>query len=224
MRIRGNASLSTVARVLTAAGGPLVWLIALDAGATTLEDSVRASLATNPDVGVVEADREAIDQELRQARAGYLPSIDLRGAVGPEYTNSPGTRNRTTRPPGADESTTLMRYESQITLSQMLFDGFATQSEVERQLKRIDSAAHRVQEAAEFVGLDAVEAHLDVLRNQLLVELARENLSEHQRLGAKVRQLEAQGASSIADVRQSEARIAAAQTSLATAIGNLRDA
>ena len=116
-----------------------------------------------------------------------------------------------------------MRYESQITLSQMLFDGFATQSEVQRQLSRLNSAAYRVQEAAEFVGLDAIEAHLDVLRNQVLVDLARENLAEHRRLG-QVRQLEGQGASSIADVRQTEARIATAQTSLATAMGTLRDA
>jgi adhesin transport system outer membrane protein len=225
MQIRGHASLSIIARGLTAAGASLAWLAAFGvAGATTLEDSVQAGLATNPDVGVVQADREAIDQELRQARAGYLPSIDLRGAAGPEYTNSVGTRERNTRPPGGDASTTLMRYESQITLSQMLFDGFATQSEVQQQLSRVDSAAHRVQEAAEFVGVDAIEAHLDVLRNQVLVELARENLAEHRRLGSKVRQLEAQGGSSIADVRQTEARIAAAQTSLATATGALRDA
>jgi adhesin transport system outer membrane protein len=225
MLIRGNASLSIVARTLIAAGAPLVWLAAAGfAGATTLEDTVQASLDNNPDVGVVQADREAIDQELRQARAGYLPSLDLRGAVGPEFTNSVGTRERNTRPPGGDASTTLMRYESQITLSQMLFDGFATRSEVQRQLSRVDSAAHRVQQAAEFVGLDAIEAHLDVLRNRVLVELARENLAEHQRLGGKVRQLEAQGASSIADVHQSEARVAAAQTAVATATGNLRDA
>jgi outer membrane protein, adhesin transport system len=217
--------LSIIVRVLSAAVVPLVSLTAIGvAGAASLEDSVRATLATNPDVGVVAADREAIDQELRQARAGYLPSIDLRGAAGPEYTNSPGTRNRSTRPQNGDASTTLMRYESQITLSQMLFDGFATQSEVAKQTSRVDSAAHRVQEAAEFVALDAVEAHLDILRNQVLVELARENLAEHQRLGAKVRQLEAQGASSVADIDQSNARVAAAQTAVATAVGNLRDA
>jgi adhesin transport system outer membrane protein len=214
--------LSTVGRILILLLAPLV--VSAGAGATTLEDSVRASLATNPDIGVVQADREAIDQELRQARAEYLPSIDLRGAAGPEYTNSPGTRNRSTRPPGGDASTTLMRWESQITLSQLLFDGFATQSEIERQISRIDSAAFRVQEAAEFIALDAIEAHLEILRNQILVTLARENLAEHQRILGLVRELEGQGASSIADVRQTEARIAAAQTSLATAIGNLRDA
>ena len=83
-----NASLSTLGRILTVMLAPLA--LVTGAGATTLEDSVRATLATNPDIGVVQADREAIDQELRQARAEYLPSIDLRGAVGPEYTNSPG--------------------------------------------------------------------------------------------------------------------------------------
>jgi adhesin transport system outer membrane protein len=216
MRIYGSVSLSTIGRILTALLAPLV--VVTGAGAVTLEDSVRATLDTNPEIGVVQANREAIDQELRQARAQYLPSIDLRGAAGPEYTDSPTSNLR------GDDSETLLRLESQITLSQLLFDGFATQSEIERQTSRIDSAAFRVQEAAEFIALDAIEGHLEVLRNQDLVELARENLTEHQRILGLVRELEGQGASSIADVRQSEARIAAAETSLATAIGNLRDA
>jgi adhesin transport system outer membrane protein len=192
--------------------------------ATTLEETVSLALQTNPEVGVVQADREAIDQELRQARAQYLPSVDVRAAYGPEFSNSPATRNRDTRPPGGDASTTLMRAESQLTLSQMLFDGFATRSEVERQLARINSAAYRIQEAAEFIGLDAIEAHLDVLRNQELVELAEQNLAEHRRILGQVSQLERDGAIGIADVRQTEARVAAAQTALATANGNLRDA
>jgi outer membrane protein, adhesin transport system len=188
--------------------------------ATTIEDSIQAALKTNPEVGVVAADREAIEQELRQARAEYLPSVDLRGAAGPEYTDNPVTRN------DDDDhgSKTLLRLESQLTLTQMLFDGFATQSEVQRQIARIDSASYRVQEAAEFIGLDAVEAHLDVLRNQALVELARENLEQHQGILGQVRQLERQGAGSIGDVRQAESRLAEAQNSLAVALGNLRDA
>jgi adhesin transport system outer membrane protein len=186
---------------------------------TTIGESIQAALKTNPEVGVVAADREAIEQELRQARAEYLPSIDLRGAAGPEYTDSPNTRS------GQDDDTeTLLRLESQLTLTQMLFDGFATQSEVQRQIARIDSASYRVQEAAEFIALDAVEAHLDVLRNQALVELARENVEQHRRILGQVGQLEGQGAGSIGDVRQAEARLAEAQSSLALAQGNLLDA
>jgi adhesin transport system outer membrane protein len=188
--------------------------------ATTIEESIRAALETNPEVGVVAADREAIEQELRQARAEYLPSIDVRGAAGPEYTDSPNTRNRI----DDDDTETLLRLESQLTLTQMLFDGFATQSEVKRQIARGDSASYRVQEAAEFIALDAVEAHLDVLRNQALLELARENLEQHRRILGQVRQLEDQGAGSLGDVRQAESRLAEAESSLAVAQGNLRDA
>lgn len=192
--------------------------------AGTVEDTIRAALSSNPDVGVVKADRDAIDQELRQARAGYLPSIDLRAAAGPEFSNSPATRNRRSRPSGGGASTTLLRTESQLTLSQMLFDGFATRSEVDRQLARVDSAAYRVDEAAEFTSVDATEVHLNVLRNQVLVELAQENLATLQGILSQVAQLERQGAGSIADVRQAEARVAAARAVLATTVGNLRDA
>ena len=189
--------------------------------ATTIQDSIQAALDTNPEVGVVAADREAIEQELRQARAEYLPSIDLRGAAVPEYTDSPATRRQRD---GNDGSETLLRLESQLTLTQMLFDGFATQSEVKRQIARMDSASYRVEEAAEFIALDAVEAHLDVLRNQALVELARENVEQHQRILGQVGQLERRGAGSIGDVRQAESRQAEAQNALAVALGNLRDA
>jgi outer membrane protein, adhesin transport system len=195
-----------------------------EAVAGTLEESIEAALSTNPDVGVVQADRRAIDQELRQARSEYFPSLDLRAGAGPEYSNSVTTRNRVTRAPGSDASTTLMRWESQLTLTQMLFDGFATESEVERQLGRVNSAAYRVQETAEFIAQDAVEAHLNVLRNQTLVELARQNLDQHQTLLGQVIELERQGGGSIADVHQAEAREAAAQSVLATTIGNLEDA
>jgi outer membrane protein, adhesin transport system len=223
---RGSASGSSGSRA--SAGslpslGLLVGLIATSdaALATSIEDSIQAALATNPEIGVVAADREAIDQELRQARAEYLPSIDIRGAAGPEYTDSPATRRGFQ---DDDDEETLLRLESQLTLTQMLFDGFATRSEVQRQTARIDSAARRVQETAEFVALDAVEAHLDVLRNHELVELARENVEQHQRILGQVGLLERRGAGSIGDVRQAESRLAEAESSLALAIGNLRDA
>jgi outer membrane protein, adhesin transport system len=221
MQDHGSASRLVIART---AGG-LIALVGLWAQpglalATTIEQSIQAALETNPEVGVVAADREAIEQELRQARAEYLPSIDVRGAAGPEYTDSPNTRNRN----NDDDTETLLRLESQLTLTQMLFDGFATQSEVQRQIARIDSASYRVQESAEFIALDAVEAHLDVLRNQALVELARENLEQHRRILGQVRQLEDQGAGSLGDVRQAESRLAEAESSLAVAQGNLRDA
>lgn len=187
----------------------------------SITDSVRAALSSNPEIGIVKADRRAVDQELRQARAGYLPSLDLRGGIGGEVASTPATRRRG---PGSTNSTQQTRSELQLKLSQMLFDGFATQSEVERQLSRVDSAAYRVQEAAEFVAVDAVEAHLDVLRNQQIVALNRENVAAHERILRQVRSLERAGRADVADVQQTEARLANAQSSLAQANGALADA
>lgn len=195
------------------------WLVP-SADARSLRESVENAVYTNPDVVEVQADREAVDQELRQARALYFPSLDLRAAAGPEYTNSPATR--ATEEDGS--SSTLLRLESQVTLTQSLFDGFARSSELERQLARVDSASRRVGEAAEFVGLDAVEVHLDVLRNQAIAAFAEENLEQHRVILNQVRRLVDQQVGSIADVRQAEARYAAAETALARSNGDLRDA
>ncbi|MEZ5932310.1 MAG: TolC family outer membrane protein [Alphaproteobacteria bacterium] len=192
--------------------------------ADTLEDSIIRALDYNPDVGVVQSDRQAIDQELRQARALYLPSLDLRAAIGPEFTNSTGTRARDSRPPGGDASAFLTRLESQLTLTQMLFDGYATDSEVAKQLARTNSAAYRVSETADFIALDAIEAHLDVLRNQDLVRQAEENVAAHRRILRGIRQDAELNRFKLSELRLSEAREAAADEVLARARGDLRDA
>ena len=223
MHITWPTSLSTISYGgLIALAGMLA--PAMNAAADTLEDSVIRALSFNPDVGVVQSDRRAIDQELRQARALYLPSIDLRAAIGPEFTNSTGTRARDSRPPGGDASSLLTRMETQLTLTQMLFDGYATDSEVEKQLARTNSAAYRVAEAAEFIALDAIEAHLDVLRNQDLVRQAEQNLAAHQVILNRIREDSGFNKFKLSELHLSEARHAAASEVLATAKGNLKDA
>ena len=204
---------------LLASASLLACVAAAEAGSLT--DSVRAALQTNPEIGIVKSDRRAVDQELRLARAGYLPGVDLRAAVGPEYSDNNTTRNRVTN---GDGSQRLFRSEAQLSLSQMLFDGFATDSEVERQRARVNSAAFRVHEAAEFVALDAIEAHLNVLRNEEILALNETNVAQHRRILSQVGQLEEGGRTDIADVRQAESRLARAEESLAISSGNLADA
>ena len=187
------------------------------ADATTIADTVRATITTNPEIGVVRNDRLAVDQELQQARSLVLPSIDLRVAGGPEYTNSRGTRGR-------NDSNSRFRTDTSLTLTQRVFDGGATRSEIDRQTARVDSAAHRVREAAEFIALDGIQSHLDILRNQDLVALAETNVAAHRRILGQVRDLESGGTTGIADVRQTEARLAAAIDNLQQIQGDLATA
>jgi adhesin transport system outer membrane protein len=185
------------------------------ADAASLQEAVSLAISTNPEVGEVSNDRRAIDQELRQGRALYYPQIDLRAATGVEWSENANTS------PGTE---TLWRKEGSLTLSQLIFDGWFAESEVERQTSRVKSAAYRVQESAEFVGLDAVEAYLEVLRHRERVALAEENVSTHQGRLGQVQQRAEAGGGSIADVRQAEARLANAESGLVQTQGNLKDA
>ncbi len=68
----------------------------------------------------------AADYQLKAAKGGYLPRVDLLSGYGRE-----GTDNITTRAAGNNNHwENLNRSESSVRLSQMVFDGFATSSEV----------------------------------------------------------------------------------------------
>jgi adhesin transport system outer membrane protein len=216
MRTSGRSSVGP--RTLASLLATTALLVGVAEGGT-LQDTIRATIANNPELGVVKADRHAVDQELRQARGGYLPSVDARGMFGPAYT-----KNDTTRSESNGASGTWNRSEAQIKLSQMLWDGHAVQSEVERQSARANSATYRVEESAEFLALGATEAHLEVLRHQEILRLNEANLEAHRRILRQVEELERGGGGDIADVQQTLSRLAEAEASLARARGALADA
>lgn len=208
-----RSSASTFAIIMALTAG-----LAMPANSETLSEAVIEAVRTNPEVGIVGADRKAVQQELRQARALYLPSVDLTARAGLGLTDSPSTRA------SGDDGDLLGSIQTGLTLTQLLFDGYSTDSEIERQLGRLDSASYRVAEAAEFVALDAVEAYLDILRQSSVLALAEQNVGNHNRILSSVRSLQRSGRGGIADVRQAEARLAAAEESLATVAGALDDA
>jgi len=182
----------------------------------TLQEAVQQAIATNPDIGIVASNREAVDQELRQARGLYLPQIDVAAGVGVASYN-----DLTSRATGSDSEETFRR-ESSITLQQRLFDGFEAGATVEREMARVESAASRVLENSEVLALDAIGAYLEVLRQRDLVRLAEDNVAYHgQVLDAQRSRLEGGGGSE-ADVDQTEARASRARNTLIEQLQDLR--
>ncbi len=173
----------------------------------SLKQAVATGIATNPEYGEVAANRRATDEELTQGRALYKPSIDARAETGWEYTDSPSTRGGT----DDDDSEHKWRNLASVTLTQMLFDGFETKYEVERQKARVTSAANRVRETAELVGLSIVEAYLEVLRQRQLLVIARENVQDHMSILDQIADGVTAGRSTQADSEQANARLAAAK-------------
>lgn len=208
-----------------------VALIGLGAGSVNAEDSrdetnvtlgqaVQVGISTNPEYGTVAANRRATDEELAQGRSLYLPSVDLRGDTGFEHTDDPGTRGGL----DPDDEENLYRYEIGLTLTQLLFDGFESYYEVERQKARVQSAADRVRETEELVGLAIVESYLEVLRQRQLLFIARQNVQEHIDIMSLIESGVTGGRSTQADLAQIQARLAQARATEANTLQSLRNA
>ena len=107
---------------------------------------------------------------------------------------------------------------------QLLYDGQGTVSEFERQRALVNSRAYDTFSTAEVTGLKAVEVYLDVLRGQELVQLAINNLSNHQKTYDRIVKRGERGVGSKADVQQALGRLALAKTNLMAEENNLDDA
>mgnify|MGYP003414881681 CR=1 FL=1 len=116
--MRDSILLTQVQRI-AAAGLALAGLLST-ASAATIEEAVRLTLATNPQIGIVATNREQIDEELRQARGLYLPQVDVAAGIGTEWTNTTTTRTN------GNGTVSLLRRDLSATFKQRVFDGFVS--------------------------------------------------------------------------------------------------
>ncbi|XZG68751.1 TolC family outer membrane protein [Chitinibacteraceae bacterium HSL-7] len=197
----------------------MVVLLFLSSGAMaqTLNGAVEQALNTSPDLLNISAKRRATDDALRGAKGGYRPKVDLITGIGRQHYTSPAIRALGT----AD---TMTKGVGTLTLSQMLFDGMLTPSEVARQKARVSSAAFEVANQSEQTALDTIDAYLNVLRNQELVQLANENVEVHQKAFDQIKLRSEGGFGRKSDEDQMSARLALAKANLLAAEGNLKEA
>lgn len=179
----------------------------------TLTDAVSKGVVKNPEYGVVANNKLATKEELAQARALWAPSVDFLGQSGYERTNSPFIDKKS-----------LWRNSTSLTLTQLLFDGYSTNSEIDRQKNRVESAAHRVGEVAEFIGLDIVQSYLEVLRQRDLLAIARANVDDHNQILGTIQTGANAGTVTEGDVSQANARLALANATVASTEEALRNA
>lgn len=188
------------------------------ASAQSLQQAIQKTINENPEIQSAKAEKRAVNHEIRQAKAGYFPTVDLSLGAGWERTS-----NTTTRGNG-DGSLSLGRSEAAIDIRQMLFDGFATKSEIKRQSERSNSRAYTVFGQAEITALNAVNAYLNVLRREELLALATENLEIHQKASDQISLRTERGVGRQSDTHQATGRLALAKKNHFSEVGNLQDA
>jgi adhesin transport system outer membrane protein len=186
--------------------------------AADLKAVVIQTVASNPDILIAGSQRDSVEQQMEQARAGFFPQADITLGTGWESSDNPATRA------SGYGHRNFNRDEAEILIRQLIYDGHGTESEFERNRARVNSRAYDTFSTAEVTGLKAVEAYLNVLKGNRLVQLATGNLDNHQQTYDRILRRGEQGVGSKADVQQALGRLALAKTNLMAEQNKLQDA
>ena len=176
------------------------------------KEAVTQAVLTNPRVGAAWYNFEATREAQRAAEGGYFPSVDLSAEIGREERETPLV-----------DLGSYTRDATRLTITQMLFDGFATREDVRALGFSKLNQYYELQRASEEVALEAAQAYLDTVRFQKLVGFAEENYVYHREVYDKIAERTRGGVSQGVDLEQAAARVALAESNLLTEMTNLHD-
>ncbi|MCE1172129.1 MAG: TolC family protein, partial [Azovibrio sp.] len=148
------------------------------------------------------------------ARGGLLPRVDLSAGTGRERLNQADSV-------GNDANYNRNTYS--VGLTQLVYDGFGTTSEVRRLGKAKLTRYYELLDASENVALEAARAYYDVLRHRFLLALSEDNYVYHKATYEQLLMRAQSGVGRRVDVEQAASRLALAEVNLTTDQANLHD-
>jgi outer membrane protein len=149
------------------------------AWAQTLEQSLVAAYGSNASLNAQRAATRASDENVPRALSGYRPTIE--GAAG-VARNSAGVV--TAGPTGTTTNQVLNQSTVSITINQNLYNGFRTANNTRAAEAQVRQSREILRQTEQQVLLDATTAHMNVLRDEALLQLQQQNL---QALGSQLK-------------------------------------
>jgi adhesin transport system outer membrane protein len=184
-------------------------------GTSSLAESVRKAMEHNPEVAASLDALHAARDEADAAAGAWYPRVNASADAGRRTYSYTGPLQSTT-----DFTQNGVRLE----LRQLLWDGLATNKEVERLGHAKLLRYFEFLDATEQVGLEAARAWVDVVRERRFVALAEENYVQHKITFDQVQQRVKAGVGRGVDLEQVVARVAVAQSGLVAERASLHDA
>lgn len=180
----------------------------------SLQEAVQSAIDNNPQVRAAWYEYRASIEERAALEGQKLPQIDLTTTIGNEshhYKDNQSPRQ------------TYNRYDARLTLSQMIYDGLATDSELSRLSLNRRARFYELISTSEEIALEAFRAYQDVRRYRLLSDLARENVDTHRSVYDLVNKRVEAGVGRSVDLEQVTGRLALSESNLMTETSNLHD-
>ncbi|WP_456014908.1 TolC family protein [Methylorubrum populi] len=167
-----------------------------------LDEAIRQIIRDNPDIGIAAAREKEQYAAIDGARATLLPAVDIVTAIGPQ-------RNWQTQPAG-----NALRREAGLSVRQILYDFGASASNVERAALAYDSSAKARIAKTEQIVFDVLDMAMKYEQAVQNIELSNKNIKTHENILAIIKANEANGNSTVADIKRVVTRLDAARTAL----------
>jgi outer membrane protein len=179
--------------------------IASPAGAETLREALLKAYATNPTITAQRAAQRATDENVPIARADGLPSVNASGG----YTENVVKSSNSFVSPDREGTAGTQ-------LSVPIFQGGAVRNSVRAAETRVDAGLATLRGTESDLFTNTVGAYLDVIRDEAIVSLNRQNVRVLEINLQASRDRFQVGDLTRTDVAQSEARLARARGDLQT--------
>ncbi len=211
-----------ISRTPLAASLLLALAMGAPAAAQTLEETLAAAYQSNPVLAAERARLRQTEEGFYQARAGRLPSVSAGADIGDGTSWGPSSSS--TLPPGGGTGTgssSSPDLSYSVSASQPLYRGGRIDGNIDAAIARIESARAGLLSVEQQVLLDAIAAHMNIVRDTQVVSIRRNNVEVlNEQLRASRDRFEV-GEITRTDVAQAEAAVAAAQAQLSAAQAQL---
>ena len=198
------AGLTSISFVAVANAEPLV----------TLKQMVEKVISANPEIQAKYHAYVGAGYEQELVKGGFLPKVDVQST----YRNQENINGV-----GSSRGTEIPTWNNELVLRQMIFDGFATSSEVNRlgHAKRV--RYYELQSAMQRTTIEFMRSYIDTLRYRQLADYAKTNYVAHKQLFDKIKERVDAGVARRVDLEQAAGRLALAEANLLTEMTNLHD-
>ena len=177
-----------------------------------LKAIVEKTIASNPEVQARFHNYLAAIQDQKAAKGGYYPHADI---ISTFRSQESLTSNL-----GNTESPDSL---TQLALTQMLFDGFATPAEVNRLGHMARVRYYELQASMQEIAMETVKAYVDLQRYRKLIGFAESNYAVHQQLFDRIEERVTAGIARRVDLEQASGRFSTCRSQSVTEMTNLQN-
>jgi len=184
------------------------------ASAETLQEALAAAYSSNPQLMAQRAALRATDEGVSRAKSGFLPNLSASWDYSDTKRDITPDGGAAIKSPSDQEGYTL-------TARQSLFRGFQDANTLRQAKSTVRAGRAQLQSVEQQVLLQAVTAYMNVVRDESVVDLRKNNIKVLERQMQASQDRFRVGEVTRTDVAQSEARLENAKSSLLSAEATL---